>query len=360
MFLKLLQTTLSAIQPKTATPDYEAFQKSRHTHSQGKSVQRHKLSQAKQKKEVAEQPINEKIKLAFYDFLLGQCDDNDQQDPLTDFIVDKISELLKQPELFIKEMPTMPKSVSILITEIDDPDFNVQRLITVIEKEPAVATALIRLANSSMYKRSDKPITDLRKAFVQLGAAGVKEGVLNTFIKQMAPTNNLYFKMFGQKIWLHAEQTAQYSRQLAELTLEDEEINNAAYFTGLLHHLGKMIIFQLMIDAFKVIDPSTPPNSATLKRLMQEKGDNLTIAIAQHWQLPNEIVSALPNTNRLYISSDSLVSCVHQASIISEVLCVLQKDVSLLKDGLFYAKEHLLCDEAEQILASQLESESLV
>jgi HD-like signal output (HDOD) protein len=62
-----------------------------------------------------------------------------------------------------------------------------------------MAADMIKLANSSKYKRGDKHVTDLQRAFMFMGAEGLKEGILQVFLQNFSASSNLYFKQFGEK-----------------------------------------------------------------------------------------------------------------------------------------------------------------
>ena len=182
---------------------------------------------------------------------------------------------------------------------------------------------------------------------------GVKEGVLIGFIKQLTPPSNVYFKLFGERIWLHAQQSAEYARILANELLGQEE-GEVAYFVALLDQVGKMIVFRLMVDAFKVVDPNSPPNSTALKSLMHSKSHLLTYACAEFWQLPDEVIREFPDNKQQFVSPYSISACVAQAIQISMVIKLVECQFIEARQGLIYAKERLICDEAETLLVKEI------
>ncbi|WP_016955123.1 HDOD domain-containing protein [Catenovulum agarivorans] len=352
MFIQLLNSVLSSIYPTQAQPDYEAFAKTRATkdelQTQATNNNSYMLASSDR---AAEENLD--VNTEFYDYLLGKCPNELTEDKLTEFVVEKIVELIHTPQKILVEMPAMPTSVTNLMQALSDPDFALNTLLDQVEKEPVVAAMLIKQANSAKYKRGLKPVSDIKTAFINLGSTGVKEGVLMGFIKQLTPPSNVYFKLFGERIWLHAQQSAEYARVLAK-DLLDEEDSEIAYFVALLNQVGKMIIFRLMIDAFKVVDPNTPPNSRALKALMHKKAHELTLACAEFWQLPEEVLREFPNQHKTFISPYSISACVAQAIDISMVIKLVEGQFIEARQGLVYAKEQLLCDEAENLLIKEI------
>ncbi|WP_160168538.1 HDOD domain-containing protein [Catenovulum agarivorans] len=353
MFMQLLNTVLSSISPSLAQPDYEAFAKSR-VDSEELDLDQPKNNHAPATN-TSDTTQSPNVNQAFYDYLLGRCPNNVTEDKLSQFVVEKIVELIHTPELILNEMPAMPTSVTKLMQALNDQEFDLPQVLKQVESEPVIAAMLIKQANSAKYKRGIKPVSDIKTAFVNLGTTGVKEGVLIGFIKQLTPPSNVYFKLFGERIWLHAQHSAEYARKLASELLGEEE-GEVAYFVALLYQVGKMVVFRLMVDAFKVVDPNTPPNSSALKNLMQNKAHQLTSACAEFWQLPDEVLREFPGNNAVFISPYSISACVSQAMQISMVVKLVEAQFIPVKQGLLYAKEHLICDEAETLLVDEISS----
>lgn len=353
MFIKLLNLVLSNIVPSRAVPDYEAFAKTRQTKKDTTTASSQTSYTLKTNTPTLKTADEVDLNAEFYDYLLGKCADNQNNDKLTEFVVGKIIELIHEPQQILAEMPAMPASVNQLVQVLNDPNFALNTLLAQVEKEPMIAAMLIKQANSAKYKRGSKAVSDIKTAFINLGSIGVREGVLLGFIKQLSPPSNVYFKLFGERIWLHAQQSAEYARLLATdlLSKEDGEI---AYFVALLVQIGKMLIFRLMVDAFKVVDPNSPPNSQALKLLMHNKAQELTLACAQFWQLPDEVIREFPDKHKPRISPYSISACVAQAIEISMVIKLVEGKFIQAKEGLIYAKQQLICDEAETLLIKEI------
>ena len=307
MFKSLVKSVFSSSTNKGFTPDYESFERTRPKAQDAQDLELKNQAQA---------PAIPKAG-PFYDFLFGDSNQAHKQDPLSIFVSSKINEVILNPELLLQDLPVMPASVAKVISLLESDAFDLPDLLKVIEQEPVVAADVIKLANSVKYKRGDRQITDLHKAFMCMGAEGLKNGVLQSYVKKFSASSNLYFKQFGEKIWNHSFNSAQYSQQLAEHYLSREEANTV-YLVGLLRNIGAMIIFQLMLEAFKHVDPDARPDSANFKWLMADQSLNLTIAVAKHWQLPNviiEMLAAQGKDNRDLVPG---ALSVYEADIISQ------------------------------------------
>ena len=311
MFKKLVKTVFPSVATdKGFTPDYESFERTRETQLEefvtettGRKLQGDALPKAG----------------PFYDFLFGNAERDIDQDPLSLFVAKKINELVMTPTQLLSDLPVMPSSVAKVMSIIDKDDFDLQELLQLIQQEPSVAADVVKLANTPKYKRGDSEITDLHKAFMCMGAEGLKNGVFQTYLNRFTSSPSLYFKQFGQKIWQHSHNSAIYSQLLAEKFLPEDEVNTI-YLVGLIRNLGAMVIFQLLVDAFKHVDPDSQPNSASFKLLMAEQSLNLTITIAKHWNLPPKIIDILTAQNKDDKAQVTGALCVYEANIISEAM----------------------------------------
>ncbi|MEZ8025477.1 HDOD domain-containing protein [Vibrio sp. 1F255] len=263
----------------------------------------------------------------FLDYLFGESRLRTESDPFSDFVACQIERLIRSPKALLNELPVMPASVTTLMGELQSDEFDVDALLRVIEREPSMAADVIKLANSAFYKRSEKQVTDLKTAFLNMGSQGLIEGVVNSYMKNFTPGNNIYWRHFGEKIWNHSVQTASFSKELMKDSSSQEE-QAAAYFVGLIRNLGKMIIFQMMVEAFKHVDPSVPPNSLALKRLMNSYSIRLTYTIAKFWELPESVLTAIGYQESSRYECTPLGQAVFEANYLSE-LCYLREEQTI-------------------------------
>lgn len=154
-------------------------------------------------KAVTFRSFEDQYQQAFYDYLLGPSDNlgTASSDELTTFISEKIQSLLNSPKLILDALPVLPLSLTKIIEQLNNQDFETDTLIQLIQQEPAIAAKVIELANSAYYNRHNKEITDLKSAFTVLGVKGLLEGVINGFVNKLVPQSNIYFRQYGQKIW---------------------------------------------------------------------------------------------------------------------------------------------------------------
>jgi len=343
MFNQLIQKLFFPIPQQGAQNQAYSFkQQERPKTAQNKVITQHKSGQQQ-----TELNQDEKYQSDFYHFLFGQAPEADDQDELTSHIALQIQQLLKTPEVILDNLPLLPASLTEIITQINNQQFDTQVVVGLLQQEPAIAAKVIQLANSPFYNRSGKEITELKAAFMQLGVDGLSEGVINGFLSRLVPQSDVYFRFYGQKLWRHSLLTGEIARQLALVT--DKEQAPMAYLAGLLSNLGDIIIYQLMTEAFATVHPDARPGSKLFVQLLTLHARRLTYFIAKYWQFPSSILEVLGIQAKLHSSSllpacrqKNPIACyVYEARLISKLK--LRHEYKVLTDeDVFTAMTNLL------------------
>lgn len=316
-----------------------------------------KVQTSLESKPISIASIEEKYQKEFYDFLFGQSPPTEQHDELSLYIANKIEKLLAKPKQILEALPVLPISLTKIIEQLNNEEFDADELIDLIQQEPVIAAKVIELANSSFYNRSHKDITDLKSAFMLLGTNGLMEGVVNGFVNKLMPQSKVYFHQYGNKIWKHCLTTGVIAKELINKSPYKQD-SAQGYFIGLICNLGDMIIFQLLMDAFSVVHPDHQPNSFAFKDLMYKNSKKITYFIAKYWNFPDSILNALALQVKLTKSSmlgsafnKRPIACyLYEANIISE-LALRFEHAEIDKDILNEAKDFLVfSDEAKQYL----------
>ncbi len=279
----------------------------------------------------------------FYAYLFGSSAHDEPEDPLGNYIARHVQVILRSPGELLAHLPVMPKSLCVVMEQINNPDFDVTALMKVIEQEPALAADLVKLANSARYRRGEREICDLKNAFMVMGSQGLLEGVLQSYIARFTPKPTIYYKLFGEKIWQHALQTASLSARLAT---DNGQSAGLAYFAGLLKNLGTMLIFQLMLDAFTQVDPNAAPGSQCFKSVLRRYSDELTLAVAKFWQLPAPVLEALGSPGKAPVLS----SLIADAKILSKLKELADARLLQRKDALEEGEKRLTSQPARKML----------
>jgi HD-like signal output (HDOD) protein len=182
----------------------------------------------------------------------------------------------------LDKLPTMPVVAAQMIELINAPDTSASQLAKVVEKDPAVAARVLKIANSSFYSMS-RQVTTLSTAIVILGERTLKNLVLATSLRGMHQS----FGNIEQMLWEDSMVCALGSRFLArKLLLVDPE---EAFMAGLFHHIGKVVLNNQDAGARQLISEMITSECHELAEHEREvfgaTHAEIGAAVLEHWHL---------------------------------------------------------------------------
>ncbi|MDO6445313.1 HDOD domain-containing protein [Colwellia sp. 1_MG-2023] len=226
----------------------------------------------------------------FYDVMFGSIDTNGAMSALEQNTLSQITKVLTNPAQLNKHIPALPAMLVKLLDTLKDPHADFDTFVDIIEQDPAFAAEVLKVANTAKYNRTNKEIIYLSKATSLLGISGLMKIASTLLMADVIPCNPLYYQLYGRLIWVHSVQCA----TLCELLAIHEKQNTAdAYFLGLIHDLGRIIVFNCISHDMKKTFASLTPCTREYKILMTEMSRDITYFIAKEWQLPSIYVEAL-------------------------------------------------------------------
>lgn len=141
------------------------------------------------------------------------------------------------------KLPIMPESSMLLMSMSRDDDCTVQALTDVVQRDPSLATHLLRVTNSPFYAPR-YPVTTLNQAIARLGLAELRR-VAVTLACQTAVFRVNGWESEVAKVMSHSLATAVYSIEIAKYVRASEE---EAFLCGLLHDVGHAIVLSSLAD----------------------------------------------------------------------------------------------------------------
>lgn len=178
-------------------------------------------------------------------------------------------------------------SVQTISAISDDSDSGPREISAAVLRDAALTARLLRLANSSSQGRGSRNVSTIDQAIVILGLKTVKAVALS-----LALLNKLSSK--PQSNLLHAEIAASYfcGALAAEITRLSAPRFNAqeAQVCGLLKGIGRMMALYYLYEEIErsrnlQIEENIPEDEA-IRRTLGMSFDDISFAIAQHWDLP--------------------------------------------------------------------------
>jgi len=293
--------------------------------------------------------FTDQYQVQFYHFLFGKGQTHQPQlsDELSLEVAEQIDKLLDSPELIFESLPVLPLSLVKIMAQSASKQFDIENIITLIEQEPAIAAKVLEIANSPIYNKGAKEVVAIRSAFMRIGIAGLSEGVINGFLSKLVPQQNIYFQLYGKRIWQHSLCIGSYAQALIATTPSAQHAEQG-YLLGLISRLGDVIIYQLLLDAFAVVHPDCCPDSVWFKDIMCKNSRRLTYRIAKHWHFPQSMIDVLASQENIQsadqcqavVAKNPLALYIYEARIISELK--MQYDGNYLKDEPLRAAKNTL------------------
>jgi HD-like signal output (HDOD) protein len=120
---------------------------------------------------------------------------------------------------------------------LEDPDCPVDKAARLIQAEPLLSAKVIAIANSVVYNRSGREITDVRESVARLGFNTVRSLAMALVTRQMAgvPADKKFLTVVNQ-LWEHTAHVASLANVIARhVTRQDPE---TAMFAGIIHEIG--------------------------------------------------------------------------------------------------------------------------
>ncbi|MES2952283.1 MAG: HDOD domain-containing protein [Pseudomonadota bacterium] len=211
------------------------------------------------------------------------------------------------------DLPSIPKVVALLLTELDRPEVDLRKITQLISSDPALTTRLLQLANSNFFQLSGK-ISSVSEALAVLELAHVKtmaQAAASVASPKAVPGIQL------ARFWEYSLNVAKVSRSLAGLVRQNQQ---AAFTCGLVHAIGELAMHLAMPEEMALLDQDTPPFD--LRRAKSERRElgycyaSVSAGYARMWHFPEPMVDALehqyaPFENNVY---EPLAGVIHLAS----------------------------------------------
>jgi HD-like signal output (HDOD) protein len=181
----------------------------------------------------------------------------------------------------LRSLPTLPKLLERVVIALEDPEINFASVAELIEIDQSLTSQMLRLANSAFYN-AQGTVSQVSQALVMLGTAVTRSVILSTSVLDMRGLAGL------PGFWEHSLGCAVAAGAIAKVTgrANPEEATAA----GLLHDLGKVVLYKQLPDAFiHIVDTAERTGRSFLDVEREELGtDHGEIAgwLVDKWRFP--------------------------------------------------------------------------
>ena len=256
---------------------------------------------------------------AFYDEVFSDPLDGADR-LLEEQIESRVRAVLTDEAALSSRLKPLP-AVALKLTELLRSDaVPFDKLAEIINQDPSLAMQIMKVVNSPLY-RGTVEIRDLKDAIARLGVDGVSSLAMSIAMAALRPPKPIYFKIFGKVIWSHSLHCAHLCQKLAAHEGLDPF---TAHFLGLIHDIGKIIIYECLLEVLTKSALAGDPGSEPFKNLMTEMSLDISYFVAREWQLPEDLCDALQQ-QQYFKELSPLADCLHRANACAELYLLLQK-----------------------------------
>lgn len=248
------------------------------------------------------------------------------------------------------ELPVFhPVALSLTIL-LADPYSDIDDIIRTINGDQALASQVLKMANSAAYTGMVKTET-IREAVIRLGARQISMLAMAASQASLHVSDIQLINELMQELWQHSLVTALGSWWVAQHT-GHQSIVDLAYLAGLMHDIGKLYLLkalehlakegQIAMDRESVLD--------VFSEMHVEQGEK----IMQHWNIPPVYLSvAARHHDATFNPIDSLLTMVRLVNGLCCKIGITLDPEPFLPEAIGHEVSLLDMDEAQ---LSQLES----
>ena len=224
-------------------------------------------------------------------------------------------------------LPTLPAVAIEVLALTRNPEVSIEELSYTLARDPVLAAKLLRLANSSLFRRGD-PVTTLIDAAVRLGLKTVKLMALSFTLADAIP-GSAGKGADPAGFWRSSLVTTVASRSLARLAKSAYE--DEAFLCGLLARIGELVLEQCIPEQWREVlvrGAGLVPAPAVQREVLGFDQAEVGARLLQSWDLPELIwqsvgwqsaPEAIPAGTSDAVRE--LARTIHTASAVSDFIC---------------------------------------
>lgn len=219
-----------------------------------------------------------------------------------------------------RQLPTLPVLLSEVMKLMENPFVSNKKISDLLMKDQAMVAKILKLSNSALYG-SRQSITDLAQAITRLGNQTLRNLILQISMVRLFPFDEKDIPEFSAEVfWEHSLGTAYFTDILVKKLRIPP--NDDFYIGGLLHDLGKLVIYQFYPEKFREIvlqqiragGRDYEVETAVLEVDHTDIGEYLAL----NWKFKKEIISAIREHHKHQDSPAMNVAIVRIANMFAK------------------------------------------
>jgi len=199
----------------------------------------------------------------------------------------------------IDKIPAFPATIQRVTELLQDDDYAVADVATVIKFDQAIAANIMKISNSAYFGARQK-IGSIHDAVVYLGQQQLIRAVQTAGISKIYGKGGRGYVSKSEDLWEHSVAVALMSQILSRKIRERED--HALYTAALLHDVGKIVMGVYVQDSFEQIMQRVKKGRCSFLEAEEEiigiNHADVGGRIAAHWNFPPDIRDAIAYHHR--------------------------------------------------------------
>lgn len=191
------------------------------------------------------------------------------------------------------ELPGYPAVVASIQQVLNDEDVDIARVVTAIGSEPAIASQIVRMANSAALNPRRVPAADLRAAITRVGLNTVRSATVSFAMSQLRDAPDLRgLERQVEELWQRSVRVASLSQAIARRLTQLNA--DAAMLAGLLQGIGRLYILARASKHAELF-----ADNQAYSHVVQTWHVQIAAALIENWGFAPEIIEAVRNSEDL-------------------------------------------------------------
>jgi HD-like signal output (HDOD) protein len=227
----------------------------------------------------------------------------------------------------------MPQTVLKAREIMANPKSDFRELANLFETDQAVATKILKLANSPYYGYSGK-VTSIQRASLVLGHKTLGELITMGGTASILGKRLVGYGLDAGALWKHSLAVAFGSRIIANKV--DPLLSNDAFTAGLIHDSGKLILDSYIQERWELFEDFMSDDDHTFleaeRNILELDHTEAASEVCKTWNIPKPLIIAIRHHHSPSRSNDSkLAFIVHVADAVA-----MMTGLGLGLDGTLY------------------------
>jgi|Deesub1362A_J573_1020465.scaffolds.fasta_scaffold00324_31 putative nucleotidyltransferase with HDIG domain len=198
--------------------------------------------------------------------------------------------------LSVEELPSLPSVVQKLMSALQKEEVTAQDLEHIVATDPAISSRILKVANSAFFGRSGR-VKTLDQAIVLLGTKLVQALAVSVSILDILHYRQKVLDLPLETYWFHSFAVAWTVHRLTQTVSRGEEDPGVAFMAGLLHDLGKLLLWIYGYEEYRKVLTSLSTGDMEAveaeRRVLGTDHAEVGGELVRWWKLPKEIEVAV-------------------------------------------------------------------